>query len=187
MLGVGRSMFNVHLFRMKQIFVYIFCLGLLLSGCGYTLVGQGNLPEHIETIAIPVFKNDTLEEGVEETLTNAVIDEFVRGGKLKLVSEDKADAILSGIVKTYKNKEAVTYDDQNNVSSYKVTVTVDIRLEDLVEDTVLWEKEGLSENADYAGGDDVGLTEEKENEREALEQLAEDLAQEIRTLSTEGF
>ncbi len=158
-----------------------------MSSCGYTLVGQGNLPDHIKTIAIPVFKNETLEEGVEISLTNAAIDEFVKGGRMKLVSRERADALLIGVVKSYKNKEAVTYDDRNRVSSYKVTVTVDVTLRDLIDDTVLWEEAGLAENADYAGGDDVGLTEEKENERNALQTLAEDMAQKIRTLSTEGF
>ncbi len=183
-----RGMSDKTIFRlMKRFFSYALCLGLLLGGCGYTLVGQGNLPEHIETIAIPIFENETLEEGVEETLTNFVIEEFVKGGKVRLVSEDRADAILLGVVKTYKNKEAVTYNEQNKVSSYKVTVTVDVQLQDLVEEKILWEQEGLSENADYDGGEDVGLTEEQENEREALRQLTEEMAQKIRTLSTEGF
>ncbi len=172
--------------KYRIIFIAVLC-SLTVSGCGYTLVGQGNLPEHIKTIAIPVFKNNTLEEGVEEVITNAVIEEFVSGGKLRLVSESKADAVLTGIIKTYKNKEAVTYDDQNNVSSYKLTVTVDIELRDLIEDTIIWETEALSENADYRGGNDVGPTEEKDNENEALRELAEELAGKIRTLATEGF
>ena len=172
---------------MKHIFVCLFCLTLFLGGCGYTLVGQGNLPEHIETIAIPVFENETLQEGVEQIVTNFVIEEFVKGGKVRLVSNDKADAIMLGVVKTYKNKEAVTFNEINEVSSYRVTVTVDVQLQDLVKDTILWEQTGLEENADYAGGEDVGLSEEKDNENEALYQLAEEMAQKIRTLSTEGF
>ena len=163
---------------------------LLLSGCGYTLVGQGNLPEHIKTIAIPIFQNETLEEGIEETLTNAVIQEFVKGGKVKLVAESKADAILSGTIRAYKNKEAVQFENANNttdVTSYKLTVTIDVELKDLVEDAVLWKTEGLSENADYEGGSQVSATEEQDNEREAMVKLSKEFAGKIRTLSTEGF
>ena len=184
---VSRFTFHV-LLLMKRIFFLLASTGLLLlSGCGYTLVGQGNLPEHIETIAIPVFENDTLQEGAEEIITNAVIEQYIRGGRLQLVSETKADAILLGTLTTYRNKEAVTFNDQNQVSSYKLTVTIAAELKDLVEDTVLWETKGLSENFDYRGGPDVGLTEEQDNEREAMFVVADELAQKIRTLSTEGF
>jgi outer membrane lipopolysaccharide assembly protein LptE/RlpB len=173
---------------MKRIFFLLVRLGLLLlSACGYTLVGQGSFPDHIETIAIPVFENDTLQEGAEEVITNAVIDQFIQRGRVQLVSETKADAILLGTVTTYRNKEAVTFNDQNQVSSYKLTVTVAAELKDLVEDTVLWETKGLSQDFDYKGGPDVGLTEERENELDALFVIADELAQKIRTLSTEGF
>jgi hypothetical protein len=158
-----------------------------MLGCGYTLVGQGNLPDHINTIAIPVFTNDTLEEGIEETLTNAVIEEFIRGGKVRLVSESRADAILLGTIRTYTNKQAIAYNDLNEVAGYRLTVTVDLALKDLVEDVDLWTSEGMEEFADYEGGADTSLTEEQDNEREAMARLSEKLAQEIRALSTEGF
>jgi len=161
-----------------------------MTGCGYTLVGQGNLPDHIKTIAIPVFENTTLEDGIEQTITNAAVQEFVRGGKVKLVSEDKADAILTGKIVLYKNKEGVQYenvDDKTEVKTYKLTVTVNVELKDLVNDIVLWKTEGLSENQDYEGGPEVGATEEKDNEREALSEISKELAGKIRALSTEGF
>ena len=161
----------------------------LITGCGYTLVGQGNLPDHIKTIAIPVFENTTLEEGIEQSITNAAVQEFVRGGKVKLVSEDKADAVLTGKIISYKT-EGVQYqnvDDKTEITTYKLTVAVNVELKDLVNDTVLWKSDGLSEDQDYEGGPLIGATEEKDNESEALSVIAKDLAGKIRTLSTEGF
>ena len=161
----------------------------LMTGCGYTLVGQGNLPDHIKTIAIPVFENTTLEEGIEQSITNAAVQEFVRGGKVKLVSEDKADAVLTGKIISYKT-EGVQYqnvDDKTEITTYKLTVAVNVELKDLVNDTVLWKSDGLSEDQDYEGGPLIGATEEKDNESEALSVIAKDLAGKIRTLSTEGF
>ena len=159
----------------------------MAAGCGYTLVGQGSLPEHIKTIAIPTFENNTVEEGVEEIVTQAVIDEYVRGGKVRLVSEDEADAILWGTIQSYDPDEAITYNEDNDVSSYRLTVEVNVVLKDLVKDEVLWETEGLAEDADFEGGPEVDITTEEENEERALEELAEELAQQIRALSTEGF
>ncbi len=172
---------------MKRIFSVLSIGIVLLSGCGYTLVGQGNLPAHIKTIAVPIFTNDTLEEGIEETLTNAVVGEFLRGGKVRLVSSAQPDAILLGTIKTYKNRQAIAYNDLNEVSGYRLTVAVDIELKDLIKDTDLWTTDGLEEFADYKGGADIGLTEEQDNERRALIEISNKLAQKIRALSTEGF
>ena len=175
-------------YRMKRLF-YAVLLLVTMTGCGYTLVGQGNLPEHIKMIAIPVFENTTLEEGIEQEITSAVVQEFVRGGKVKLVSEDKADAVLTGKITAYKT-EGVQYqnvDDKTEVTTYKLTVTVVVELKDLVNDTVLWKNDGLSEDEDYEGGPLIGASEEKDNESNALSTISKDLAGKIRTLSTEGF
>ena len=41
-----------------------------MSGCGYTLAGRGGfLPDYIETIAIPIFDNNTVVFDVERLLT----------------------------------------------------------------------------------------------------------------------
>lgn len=169
----------------KLIFFSILCL--ILAGCGYTLVGQGNLPDHINTIAIPTFDNETLEDGVEEIITQAVIEEFVQGGKVRLVSEENADAVLWGTVRSYKSDDVASYDENNDVASYKLKLSVDIEIKDIVNDQIIWQTEGLAEDEDFDGGPSVNITEEEENEEEALRDLAEELAQRIRALSTEGF
>jgi outer membrane lipopolysaccharide assembly protein LptE/RlpB len=171
---------------MKRIlFVLLTCIGL--SGCGYTLVGQGSLPDHIETIAIPIFENDTLEAGVEDIITQALIEVYVKGGKVRLVSDDEADAILRGTVRSYNSDEAADYNDQNEISSYKLIVAVDVELEDLINDKIIWKAENLSEEVDFEGGPEVTIPTQQENEENALQQLAEELADRILTSSTEGF
>jgi outer membrane lipopolysaccharide assembly protein LptE/RlpB len=160
---------------------------LITSGCGYTLVGQGSLPDHIKTIAIPVFKNDTLQEGIQETVTNAVIEEYIRGGKVRLVSEAQADAVLRGTIINYDNTQAVTFNDNNEVTTYKLIVDVDAELEDRVNDEIIWSAEALREDADFEGGPNVSVTEQQNNEDDALRRLSDELGQSIRALSTEGF
>ncbi len=51
-------------------------LGLILAavvlagwGCGT----RGSLPDHIKTVAVPIFKNRTLESGVESAITSGVV------------------------------------------------------------------------------------------------------------------
>jgi outer membrane lipopolysaccharide assembly protein LptE/RlpB len=173
---------------MKQFWPFLLCsLVLNLTGCGYSLVGQGNLPKHIKTIAVPIFANKTLEKGIEDQLTQAIIAAFVKGGKLKLVAENEADALLTGTIRAYKADEAVAYNDLNQISKYRLTVTVDINLQDLTRDETLWKTENLAEAADFEGGQDINLAQEQENKETALQTVAEKLADRILALSLEGF
>jgi len=69
---------------------------LLLAGCGYST--RGSLPDHIRTVAVPIFKNRTLEPGVETAITSGVVNAFSSGGRLRVVPAEEADALLEGEV-----------------------------------------------------------------------------------------
>jgi outer membrane lipopolysaccharide assembly protein LptE/RlpB len=172
--------------KRKTLMFICIALCLCLVGCGYTLVGRGSLPKHIETIAIPVFENDTMKSGVEDIVTQAFIEEFVKGGKLRLVSENNADALLIGAINSYQSDEVADF-DEGVVTSYYLTIAIDIELRDLKNDVTLWEKKDMTEKETFSGGPDVNPTDEQENEDEALEKLAEELATQVFTLSTEEF
>ncbi len=185
---------TVHMYYCMSAFIRkygsLYLFGLLipaLSGCGYTLVGQGSLPAHIETIAIPTFDNMTLEQGVEDVLTQAMIDVYVRSGKVQLVVESAADAILIGTVRSYNADEAIEFNDQNDPLKYRLTATIDIELRDLTNDSSLWKSEEMEGTADFLGGPDYNLADENENKRIAFAELAEELAETVFALSTEGF
>src|SRR5499426_1353338 len=77
-------------------------LWALVSGCGYT-ASPALLPQHLKTVAIPVFENATPEVRLEEELTNAVILKFVQDNHLKVVDEKTANAVIRGKVTQYKN------------------------------------------------------------------------------------
>ena len=57
-------------------------LGLMLCGvaaCGYRLAGKGTtLPDHVQRIAVPLFKNDTNQPDIAQRITESVADEFIR-------------------------------------------------------------------------------------------------------------
>ena len=72
----------------------------LLGGCGYTL--QGNLPDHLKTVSVPVFKNRTTEPGAESTITSAVVNAFTTNGRLQGGRRStEADSILEGEIIGY--------------------------------------------------------------------------------------
>src|SRR6185369_13891210 len=70
-------------------------------GCGYT-ASPALLPQHLKTVAIPVFENATPEVRIEEEITNAVILRFIQDNHLKIVDEKTANSVIRGKVTQYR-------------------------------------------------------------------------------------
>jgi hypothetical protein len=54
---------------------------VVLAGCGYST--RGSLPDHIKTVAVPIFKNRTLQPGVDSAITSGVVNAFSSGGRVQ--------------------------------------------------------------------------------------------------------
>ncbi|MFQ6067250.1 MAG: LptE family protein, partial [bacterium] len=52
-------------------------------------------------IAIPIFSNQTFKYGLEQTLTDSIINEFISDGRLHVVGPNEADVVLSGEIVSY--------------------------------------------------------------------------------------
>jgi outer membrane lipopolysaccharide assembly protein LptE/RlpB len=130
-------------------------LAVALGGCGYTL--RGTLPPHIQTVSVPIFRNRTQEPGVESVITRAVVEGFSTNGRLRVASRDQADAILDGEVTGY-TVASVAFDRDANVRLYRLIVTVNLRLRDLRENTVLFQQDSVREQADFRVQDVVSQT-----------------------------
>lgn len=124
-------------------------LGLLVAavaGCGYSF--RGTLPEHIQTVAVPIFVNKTGEPKLGSVLTNGVLEAFSTNGRLRVVRREDADAVLEGEVIGY-SVVSISYDSNANVRQYRLTVTMNLKLLDMKKSAVLFEEHGLSEKADF--------------------------------------
>lgn len=155
---------------------------LLVGGCGYSL--RGTLPEHIRTVAIPVFTNKTQEPAVENLLTRAVVDAFVTSGRLKVVRLEDADSILEGEIVSYQLK-SLSFDRQANVQEYRLTVTLNLQFKDVKKNVVLWRQEGVQEKADFRVQGQVSAT--ISSEESALRTAAVDIGRAIVNLTVERF
>ena len=124
-------------------------LGLLaaaVAGCGYSF--RGTLPEHIQTVAVPLFANKTGEPRIESLLTSAVVEAFSTNGRLRVVKREDADAVLEGEVVGY-SLLSISYDSQANVRQYRLIMTVNLKLLDMRRSAVLFEERNLREKADF--------------------------------------
>ena len=114
---------------------------LLLAGCGYGT--RGNLPSHIKTVAVPIFKNRTFEPGVE-----SVVNAFSSGGRVRVVPLAEADAILEGEVVGY-SLEGLAFDRSAIVRAYRLRLTLNVEFRDVKRSEMLWRQEGLQETSDF--------------------------------------
>lgn len=143
------------------------------AGCGYSFSGS-NLPSHIKTVAIPNFENSTLEPRVAEEATTAVIDGFVKDGRLKLAPEGQADSRLAGVVTSYENR-VHNYAADQTPQDYVVVLTMSLGLRDQVKNRELWADAALTRTAVWVPGATAGPASEEEARLEALRLAATEI------------
>ena len=68
-------------------------LGLLLGACSHYSTSAG-LVGGIRTVAIPTAENGTPEVDIAQRLTDQVTEAFLQDGRLRVVDEESADALL---------------------------------------------------------------------------------------------
>ena len=163
---------------MRQVKYAILISLVLASSCGYS--GRALLPQHIKRICIPTFQNDTTRYGVDQTMTTTVTEAFISDGRLDVVSEREADAMLRGVVVKYE-KGPLTFDRAQTVDEFKIEVVVAVELEDLREGKVLWKEDQFRAWKSYKeGGADGG-------EDNALSAVVATLASDILSRTLEGW
>ncbi|MFH1007618.1 MAG: LptE family protein [Candidatus Latescibacterota bacterium] len=125
-------------------FAVILAMLLLAPGCSYYSF-SGSLPAHLKTVAVPLFGNSeqrVLIYGVEESLTDALIEGFVKDGNLKVVDRSSADSrILGEIVQILE--EPFTYTADEQAKQWKVRIFVAVTYEEVKKKETRWEEKSL--------------------------------------------
>ena len=106
---------------------------------------SGSLPAHIKTVAVPLFGNEeqrVLIYGIEEALTDAVIDDFAKNGNLKVVDRTRADSMVSGQIVEIR-EEPFTYTADERADQWKVRIFVEVAYEDVRKKETRWEEKAL--------------------------------------------
>jgi hypothetical protein len=158
-----------------------------LSSCGYHVAGRGErLPPDIQTIAVPIFANETARFRIEQSLTRAVTREFIERTKFRITANPSgADAILKGTVKDY-GAAVISYDvSTGRATSLQIQVTADVKLEDLRTHKLLFSNPKYIFREQYqVSQNTTGLFEE---DQPAVERLARDMARTLVTAILENF
>ena len=157
-----------------------------LTGCGYALVGRGNLLDPtIKSIEVPAFVNRTTRVELEQRVTQAVADEFVSRGRLRLVtSAGQADVILRGSINTF-DITPVAY-EQGRATQYQISITAKIELLDhRASDKVLWSNDHYRFTENYQVN--LATTDAFDQESRAIREIAERFAESLVASLLEGF
>jgi outer membrane lipopolysaccharide assembly protein LptE/RlpB len=105
-------------------------LAVIVAGCGYHVGPQGSvLPKEIHTIAIPQFKNNTVQYKISSYMSEAVSREFVSRTRYAVVADpSRADATLYGTVINYFSNATVSDPSTGRGTGAQITVQIQIRL-----------------------------------------------------------
>ena len=155
---------------------------VLLAGCGYST--RGSLPDHIKTVAVPIFKNRTLEPGVESAITSGVVNAFSSGGRVKVVPVDEADAILQGEAVGY-SLDGLSFDANANVRAYRLRLVLNVEFRDVRKSAMLWRQEGLQETSDFQVAGPVSDTIARG--QGAVQQAAAEIGRKVVNLAVDRF
>ena len=159
----------------------------LMMSCGYALVGRGNtLDPSIRTIEVPAFINRTTRIELEQQVTQAVANEFVSRGRLRLVTgATGADAILRGSIDTF-NIFPVAFNEQGRATQYQISITAKIELVDhRNDDKVIWSNDQYRFTENYQVN--IDATDAFDQESRAIREIAVRFAESLVSSLLEGF
>lgn len=162
------------------------------SGCGYTLAGRGSfLPEYIETVAIPMFDNDTTVFEVEQILTQEVRTAFISRGSYRVQTEETgADAALTGTITDVRIAPA-SFSAEQQASRYVFTLSASIEFRDLTTDEVVWDDPRMVFSDEYdvqsGTGDIASVSTFFGQQANTVERLAVDFAATVVSSILEAF
>ena len=148
------------------IYIIISFLITSITGCAIYSFSGSTLPSHIRTVSVPLFQNQTPEFGIDQKITDAVIEAINRDNTLRIAGLNQSDSVLKGTIDQITD-QAGQYNQDEVASSYRVYVTVHAVFEDLKKDKIIWEEE-WREWGGYTDSRETGL-------QEAMEKISENI------------
>lgn len=146
--------------------IVLFILGLMALRCGVYSFSGSTLPPHINTVGIPLFEDRTTEFGIDQLLTDALIEAVTEDNTLKIANPRNADALISGVIVSVKDR-AGQYSADETASDYRVFINVKAQFEDVKKRLILWE-DSITQWGSYETDRNAGI-------EEALEKISTEI------------
>ncbi|MFH1355364.1 MAG: LPS assembly lipoprotein LptE [Candidatus Omnitrophota bacterium] len=167
------------------ILLVVCCSLCLVVGCGYTT--RSLIVNKYSTVYITPFVNkvDITEEiyaqnkyrvnrpMLETEVTGKVVNRFLMDGNLRPISAELADLTLKGEVVEFR-RDPLRYDDNENITEYRINIVVNIKMWDNIDDRLLWEENGFTGDTTYFATGSEAIS-----ESQAVTNALDDLARRI--------
>ena len=155
-------------------------IALLQGGCAYYST-SGGLIGGIRTVGIPVAENQSAELAVAERLTERAVDAYAEDGRLRVVDEENADALMQLEVLSVDD-QPFTYTAAGQTEQYRFAVRVAAEL------VRVTDGEGLLESVELEGWGTYDATLREEEGREpAVDRALDMVVEELVDRTTAGW
>lgn len=134
-----------------NVLVLLVSVVLTLPGCIYSFQAGAGFPDHVKTVAIIPFDNDTTRPEITDEVFALLLREFPRSQGLQPAAYEVADAVVRGVIKSY-DVSTPSYratGDVPQVLQRQVRLMVEVEIVNLVDDEVLWKSPGISVQGEY--------------------------------------
>ena len=159
----------------------------LMAGCGYHVIGRNSaLPSSWHTLAIPIFVNRTPTYRIEQTVTNAVIHEFMTRTKYRIVPRaEGADAVLRGEITDIQAVPLLFDASSGHVNTMLVTVKLKVALDDQQSQKTVYRNDNFVFRNEYQVSSDVNHFFQEEGP--AMQRMSLDFASDLVARLLEGL
>ncbi len=145
------------------------------GGCNYSFSAGAGFPEHVRTLAVIPFENETNRFELTQEVHQALLRQLPRSLGLTQGGEESADAVVSGSIRSYEltaplyQRGAQTESVQ--VLQREVVLVVSVEILDRAENVILWDQSQLRVRGQYL---DASETEDV-GRNEAIELLVQEI------------
>lgn len=162
--------------------IFLVCAVALLAGCaGYHLGPVNGATAGARSIEVFPFNNQTLQPRLGDEVTQALRERLQTDGTYHLETHGAGDVVVTGMITRYHRIGLAYLDtDVTTAQSYRVNITAHVIVRERASNRVLVDKDVSGYTLVTVGSDLASA------ERQAAPLLAEDLAQNISELITEG-
>jgi hypothetical protein len=162
---------------------------LITHACGYALVGKGIATDaSIKRIGVPQFKDRTGKVGLDQKITQRVIEELLKRGRFTVVPDSNGvDALVDGELLSY-GVAPVGFSSAGGTttqaSRYGITLVARIHYVKTGVDEPLWSNDAFSFRDEYDVGDAANFF---DREDQAIDRLAQSFARSLVSAMLEAF
>jgi hypothetical protein len=145
----------------RRVIFAVAALLAALGGCGYKGGGDSSSSsssgyhwrstyrQDVRTIAVPIFKNNDFQRGVEFALSKAVVNQIEANTPYKVVPRERADTILEGEIVAVK-VNTLSKDSRAGVPQDQLLdIIVDFTWKDLKTGRILVARRGMEKTASF--------------------------------------